>query len=1071
MTDRIPLIVDSGSRLLKELPAGDNLNLANNNIVGVIDVAASGNATVDAIFTDNYYYANGSPLAFSSGIALSDISVTTDPANGNGSLTYNNVTGVITFEPADISSVTQSLSWNTATNTLTISDGNSVDLSSLDSAGSTTFEALTDTNVSNPVANQALRWSGSEWINGYIDIQHIQQVDSADALNDGDILKYVAGNAQFEFVNFEQQVQGNIDDHLNISSASSGELLSWNGTDYAWVADQTVTQTLTFANNTLSISNGNSVDLSTLAVDLTGYATESFVNTAVANGAVDLTGYATESYVDNAVANVSVDLTGYATEAYVDQANTDLKSYVDGGLNNLQTSIGSSATTLSGEITQANSDMKAYVDTANVNMLSYVDALETKILGGANVNLDSLAEVANALNNSNTELSTVAFTGNYTDLQNRPAISVSGSDFTYDGTTIDLSGLGATGPAGPTGPAGADGADSTVPGPAGADGADGAPGADGADGAAGAQGPQGLKGDTGDTGSQGPQGQAGADGADGADSTVPGPTGPTGPQGNVGLTGQAGADGDDGISITDVTLVAGNLVIDFSNTSTTDVGNIQGPKGDIGLTGPAGADGADGQTITSAAVSNGAITLTMNDASTVNVTGSVQGATGAQGPQGLKGDDGDAGADGAQGPQGLQGTKGDTGDTGATGPQGPAGADGADGAAGADGADADLTSISVSTASANGSGSLTYAGGTGVFTFTPPDLSGYITSETDSQTLTLSGNTLIISNGNSVDLTPIAGGGNTDSQDLTLSGNVISLTGQTGNVDLTTLLAGAGGGGAGDIEGVLAGTGLSGGGTTGTISLHVDLSELADMTETVDRTADEVILLDNGSQKRKQFSEIPLSSFNNDLGSGISLTDISGTTGIDYDNTTGEIALADTAVTPGSYGSSTQAASITVDQQGRITSIANAPISGGGGGGGGGGTSFEYFKLHYTAGGGIDTSQGTNGISDMSSGLGNVSVNNASSNSCEIEVDFGGNYSFPPIGMMSYGLSQATAEYNIKQPSLVDVSTTLKLDAGSNPHGALASAGITMSLTRGETGASSTFGQVSHAWIYFTMGS
>ena len=30
-----------------------------------------------------------------------------------------------------------------------------------------------------------------------------------------------------------------VDTHLNVSGASSGQILSWNGTDYAWVADQT----------------------------------------------------------------------------------------------------------------------------------------------------------------------------------------------------------------------------------------------------------------------------------------------------------------------------------------------------------------------------------------------------------------------------------------------------------------------------------------------------------------------------------------------------------------------------------------------------------------------------------------------------------------------------------------------------------------------------------------------------------------------------------------------------------------------------------------------------------------
>ena len=67
-------------------------------------------------------------------------------------------------------------------------------------------------------------------------------------------------------------------------------------------------------------------------IDLTGYATETYVDTAIAAiPQPDLSGYAlkseipsttglaTEEYVDNAVSNVKVDLTGYATEEYVGQ--------------------------------------------------------------------------------------------------------------------------------------------------------------------------------------------------------------------------------------------------------------------------------------------------------------------------------------------------------------------------------------------------------------------------------------------------------------------------------------------------------------------------------------------------------------------------------------------------------------------------------------------------------------------------------------------------------------------------------------------------------------------------------
>ena len=80
---------------------------------------------------------------------------------------------------------------------------------------------------------------------------------------------------------------------------------------------------------------------------------------------------------------------------------------------------------------------------------------------------------------------------------------------------------------------------------------------------------------------------------------------------------------------------------------------------------------------------------------------------------------------------------------------------------------------------------------------------------------------------------------------------------------------------AGDIESVTAGVGLSGGGSSGAVSLAVDLSELTDMTANVDNTEDELIILDNGADRRKLISEIPLSAFDNDAGFGTGSGDIS----------------------------------------------------------------------------------------------------------------------------------------------------------------------------------------------------
>ena len=51
MADRFPLVVNSGANRIEELLQSDNLNLANNSIVGVVDITASGNVSIGGTLT------------------------------------------------------------------------------------------------------------------------------------------------------------------------------------------------------------------------------------------------------------------------------------------------------------------------------------------------------------------------------------------------------------------------------------------------------------------------------------------------------------------------------------------------------------------------------------------------------------------------------------------------------------------------------------------------------------------------------------------------------------------------------------------------------------------------------------------------------------------------------------------------------------------------------------------------------------------------------------------------------------------------------------------------------------
>jgi hypothetical protein len=455
-----------------------------NQLSDVGDVSTTAPTTGQVLKWDGTQWAPASDSTSTggTGIALTDLSVTTAQASGNGSLAYNDVTGVFTFTPADVQSVdlagyatelyvqSQVFSgdYNDLTNQPTIptdvsqlsdttnllSGGTaSIDPWSIDSNGNFVPDTNEAYDIGSPTARVRdiymsgnslyfeaealtkdtdgnLRWQGND-IRDYTQLKNkpdLSNLTSTDTNNPNRPVTYNALNTELDGYVSEAE--------LTAALANAG-IFSGDYNDLTNKPTIPGPQTLTLSGNTLSISDGNSVDLTSFAgggsTDLTNYYTKTEVDGLLQN--VDLTGYATETYVDQQVANAvsggGIDLSNYATTSYVDQKIVEVGPHFSGNYNDLV----NLPTLFSGDYNDlvntpaGNSDLRMELVGNELQLINIEPDPDTVI---STVDLATLgASIANDISYNNLSDLPSLFSGDYNDLVNRPTL--------FSGSYNDLS--------------------------------------------------------------------------------------------------------------------------------------------------------------------------------------------------------------------------------------------------------------------------------------------------------------------------------------------------------------------------------------------------------------------------------------------------------------------------------------------------------------------------------------------------------------------------------------------------------------------------------------------------------
>lgn len=259
MANRFPLIIDSATQRIEELPATDNLDLAGSNISSVANITSTGNITTSGNISASYFLGNGSALT----------GIVSAPGGSNTQLQYNNNgsfggISTVTYDGSNISLG--------AIGNVKITGGSANQYVQTDGTGNLTFSTLNPASYELQPVNAAttinISLSGTQTIDGVavtVGQRVLVKNQSVTTDNGVYVCQASAWTRATDFTTGASTLLGGV----TVSVIA--------GTNYAgtqWICSNTSTITINSSPITFARNNINRIIASTLYSDVAAYVVQ-----------------------------------------------------------------------------------------------------------------------------------------------------------------------------------------------------------------------------------------------------------------------------------------------------------------------------------------------------------------------------------------------------------------------------------------------------------------------------------------------------------------------------------------------------------------------------------------------------------------------------------------------------------------------------------------------------------------------------------------------------------------------------------------------------------------------------